>query len=50
VANIFVAASATWNGKALKKAKQDVSVFDKQLKNFAKSVGVAFSATKINIF
>jgi hypothetical protein len=50
VANIFVAASATWNGKALKKAKQDVSVFDKQLKNFAKSVGVAFSATKIISF
>ena len=50
MANIFVAASATWNGKALKKAKQDVNAFDKQLKNFAKSVGVAFSATKIISF
>ena len=50
MANIFVAATATWNGKALKKAKQDVNVFDKQLKNFAKSVGVAFSATKIISF
>jgi hypothetical protein len=50
VANVVVSALATWNGKALKKAKQDVSVFDKQLKNFAKSVGVAFSATKIISF
>jgi hypothetical protein len=50
MANVVVSALATWNGKALKKAKQDVSVFDKQLKNFAKSVGVAFSATKIISF
>jgi hypothetical protein len=32
MANIFVAATATWNGKALKKAKKDVDVFNKQLK------------------
>jgi hypothetical protein len=50
MANVVVSALATWNGRALKKAKQDVSVFDKQLKNFAKSVGVAFSATKIISF
>jgi hypothetical protein len=50
MANVVVSALATWNGKALKKAKQDVSVFDKQLKNFAKSVGVAFSATAIISF
>jgi hypothetical protein len=50
MANVVVSALATWNGKALKKAKQDVSVFDKQLKNFAKSVGLAFSATKIISF
>jgi hypothetical protein len=36
VANIFVAASATWNGKALKKAKKDVDVFSKQVKQFAR--------------
>jgi hypothetical protein len=36
VANIFVAATATWNGKALKKAKQDVDVFDKQIKQFSR--------------
>jgi hypothetical protein len=50
MANVVVSALATWNGKALKKAKQDVSAFDKQLKNFAKSVGVAFSATAIISF
>jgi hypothetical protein len=46
VANIFVAASATWNGKALKKAKKDVDVFDKQVKEFSQStLGFTFSAT-----
>jgi hypothetical protein len=50
VANIFVAATATWNGKALKKAKQDVNVFDKQLKNLARTLGFTFSATAIVAF
>ena len=44
MANIFVAASATWNGKALKKAKQDVSVFDRQVKKLGKTLLAAFSA------
>jgi hypothetical protein len=47
VANIFVAASATWNGKALKKAKQDVSVFDKQVKKLGGTLAAAFSARAI---
>ena len=50
MANIFVAATATWNGKALKKAKQDVDVFSKQLKGLARTFGVAFSATAIVSF
>ena len=50
MANIFVAATATWNGKALKKAKQDVDVFGKQLKGLARTFGVAFSATAIVSF
>jgi hypothetical protein len=50
VANIFVAATATWNGKALKKAKQDVNVFDKQLKSLARTLGFTFSATAIVAF
>jgi hypothetical protein len=47
VANIFVAASATWNGKALKKAKQDVNVFDKQVKKLGGTLAAAFSARAI---
>ena len=47
MANIFVAATATWNGKALKKAKQDVDVFSKQVKGLARTFGVAFSATAL---
>jgi len=47
VANIFVAASATWNGKALKKAKQDVGVFDKQVKKLGGTLAAAFSTRAI---
>jgi hypothetical protein len=50
MANIFVAATATWNGKALKKAKQDVDVFSRQLKGLARTFGVAFSAAAIVSF
>ena len=47
MANIFVAASATWNGKALKKAKQDVGVFDKQVKRLGGTLAAAFSTRAI---
>jgi hypothetical protein len=50
VANVVVSALATWNGKALKKAKQDVNVFDKQLKSLARTFGVTFSAAAIVAF
>jgi phage shock protein A len=50
VANIFVAASATWNGKALKKAKQDVNVFDKQVKKLGGTLAAAFSVRAITRF
>jgi hypothetical protein len=40
VANIFVAASATWNGKALKKAKKDVDVFSKQSNNLQSTLAL----------
>jgi len=50
VANVVVSALATWNGKALRKAKQDVSVFNKQLQGLARTFGVAFSATAIVAF
>jgi hypothetical protein len=44
MANIFVAAAATWNGKALKTAKKDVSVFDKQVKKLGTTLLGVFSA------
>jgi hypothetical protein len=44
MANIYVAASATWNGKALKKAKKDVSVFDQQVKSLGKTFAGVFGA------
>lgn len=47
MANVVVSALATWNGKALKKAKQDVDVFNKQLKGLARTFGVTFSAAAI---
>ena len=50
MANVVVSALATWNGKALKKAKSDVSVFDKQLKSLARTFGVTFSAAAIISF
>lgn len=50
MANIFVAASATWNGKALKKAKQDVNVFDKQVKKLGGTLAAAFSVRAITRF
>jgi hypothetical protein len=50
MANVVVSALATWNGKALKKAKQDVDVFNKQLKTLARTFGVTFSAAAIVSF
>jgi uncharacterized protein YdbL (DUF1318 family) len=50
VANVIVSALATWNGKALKKAQQDVNVFEKRIKNFARTFGYAFSATAVVAF
>jgi hypothetical protein len=58
MANVVVSALATWNGKALKKGKQDLNAFDKQAKNLNKSLTrlfatgavVAFSKKAINAF
>ena len=44
MANIYVAASATWNGKALKKAKKEISIFDKQVKTLGKTFAGVFGA------
>ena len=50
MANVVVSALATWNGKALKKAKTDVDVFNKQLKNLARTFGITFSAAAVVSF
>lgn len=50
MANVVVSALATWNGKALKKAQQDVNVFEKRIKSFARTFGYAFSATAVVAF
>jgi ribosomal protein L7Ae-like RNA K-turn-binding protein len=50
MANVVVSALATWNGKALKKAKQDVSVFDKQVKKLGRTFGLTFSAAALVTF
>jgi hypothetical protein len=44
MANIYVAAQSTWNGKALKKAKKDISVFDQQVKTLGKTFAGVFGA------
>lgn len=50
MANVVVSALATWNGKALKKAQQDVNVFEKRVKSFARTFGVAFSGAALVAF
>ena len=58
MANVVVSALATWNGKALKKGKQDLNAFDKQAKNLNKSLTrlfatgalIAFSKKAVNAF
>jgi hypothetical protein len=50
MANVVVSALATWNGKALKKAKQDVNVFDKQIKKLGRTFGLTFSAAALVSF
>jgi hypothetical protein len=47
MANVVVSALATWNGKALKKGKQDISSFDKSVKALGRTFGVTFSAAAL---
>ena len=49
MANVVVSALATWNGKALKKGKQEISVFDKQVQKLGRTfVGVFGTAAIVN--
>ena len=47
MANIFVAATAIWNGKALKQARKDVNVFEKQVQKLGRTIGVSLSAAAL---
>ena len=47
MANVVVSGLATWNGKALNKAKKDVNVFEKQIKSLGRTFGLTFSAAAI---
>jgi hypothetical protein len=47
VANVVVSGLATWNGKALNKAKKELNVFEKQVKNIGRTFGLTFSAAAI---
>lgn len=58
MANIFVAATATWNGKALGKGKKDLNAFEQSANKLNKTLGrtfavgaiLAFSKKAINAF
>ncbi len=43
MANIFVAATATFNGKALTRGKKEISAFDKQVKKLGRTFASVFS-------
>ena len=49
MANVVVSALATWNGKALKKGKQEISAFDQSVKKLGKTfAGVFGTAALLN--
>jgi len=50
VPTLVVSALSTFDNKGLKKAKKEVSAFDKQLKTFAKTFATAFSVTALTRF
>jgi hypothetical protein len=47
MANIVVSALATFNGKALKKGKKEISVFDQQVQKLGKTFASVFAAQKL---
>lgn len=47
MANIFVAATATFNGKALARGKKEISAFDKQVKKLGRTFAGVFGASAL---
>jgi len=50
MANVVVSAIATFNGKALKKGKKELSAFDKQAQQLGKTFSKVFAATALVAF
>jgi hypothetical protein len=47
MANIFVAATATWNGKALTKGQKQLTSFEKSVKSLGRTLGVSLGAAAL---
>jgi hypothetical protein len=47
MANIVVSALATFNGKALKKGKKEISLFEQQVNKLGKTFASVFAARKL---
>lgn len=47
MANIYVAATATWNGKALAKGKKDINSFEKSVKSLGRTLGISLGAAAL---
>ena len=50
MANVVVSAIATFNGKALKKGKKELSAFDKQAQQLGKTFNRVFATTALVAF
>jgi hypothetical protein len=47
MANIFVSATAAWNGKALKGARKDINTFEKQIQKLGRTIGVSLGTAAL---
>ena len=47
MANIYVAATATWNGKALTKGQKQLNSFEKSVKSLGRTLGVSLGAAAL---
>jgi len=47
MANIFVAATATWNGKALTKGQKQLNSFEKSVKSLGRTLGISLGAAAL---
>jgi len=47
MANIFVAATATWNGKALTKGQKQLTAFEKSVKSLGRTLGISLGTAAL---